>query len=67
MKDKPWTWEVLPAFSALLLLDSNILLIVSLSVLLGKRSSASTFVAPQTQTDLDMMRALIPESKVSLT
>lgn len=61
MKYKPWTCKALPA---LLLLDSNILLIVSLSVLLGKRSSAMLFVAPQTQTDLVMMWSLIPESKV---
>ena len=63
MKHKPWASEVMPEVAELLLLDSNILLIVSLSVLLGIRSSASMSLAPQKQTDLDIIWSLIPESK----
>lgn len=58
---EPCTWKALPAFSVLLFPDSKIRLIVSLSVLLGKRSSARIFVAPHTHIDFEIMWSLMPE------
>lgn len=44
----------------LLLFDATMLIIVSLSVLLGTISSARIFVAPQMHIDLERMYSLMP-------
>jgi hypothetical protein len=61
VKHEPRTAKVLPAVSELLLPPSNIRLIVCLSVLFGRRSSARTFFFPHTHLVFEIMWSLIPE------